>query len=92
MVLQDASGWEDIRYEEAFSGGQFGIKQDITSEALARAAALHFRRPVRYVPSLTESMWMTSKRHPLSCRMRLGADREGRLTGLDVAFTMENGA
>ena len=92
MVLQEALGWEDIRYEEAFSGGQFGIKLDITSEALAGAAALHFRRPVRYVPSLTESMWMTSKRHPLSCRMRLGADREGRLTGLDVAFTMENGA
>ena len=35
MVLQEALGWEDIRYEEAFSGGQFGIKLDITSEALA---------------------------------------------------------
>ncbi len=92
MVLQEALGWENIRYEEAFSGGQFGIKLDITSEALAGAAALHFGRPVRYVPSLTESMWITSKRHPMSCRMRLGADQEGRLTGLDVDFTLENGA
>ena len=92
MVLQEALGWEDIRYEEAFSGGQFGIKLDITSEALAGAAALHFRRPVRYVPSLTESMWMTSKRHPLQCRLRLGADAQGRLTGLEVDFTLENGA
>jgi len=92
MVLQEALGWENIRYEEAFSGGQFGIKLDITSEALAGAAALHFRRPVRYVPSLTESMWMTTKRHPMSCRMKLGANQEGRITGLDVDFTMENGA
>ena len=92
MVLQDALGWEDIRYEEAFSGGQFGIKLDITSEALTGAAALHFGRPVSYVPTLTESMWMTTKRHPMSCRIRLGADREGLLTGLEVDFTLENGA
>lgn len=92
MVLQDALGWEDIRYEEAFSGGQFGIKLDITSEALTGAAALHFGRPVRYVPTLTESMWMTSKRHPMSCRLRLGADREGLLTALEVDFALENGA
>jgi len=92
MVLQEAIGWENIRYEEAFSGGQFGIKLDITSEALAGAAALHFRRPIRYIPSLTESMWMTSKRHPMNCRLKLGADGEGRLTGLDVTFILENGA
>lgn len=92
MVLQEALGCEDLRYEEAFSGGQFGIKLDITSEALTGAAALHFGRPVRYLPTLTESMWMTTKRHPLSCRLRLGADREGLLTGLEVDFTLENGA
>ncbi len=92
MVLQDALGWEDIRYEEAFSGGQFGIKLDITSEALAGAAALHFGRAVSYVPSLTESMWMTTKRHPMSCKIKLGASKEGLLTGLDVVFTLENGA
>ena len=92
MVLREALGREKIRYEEAYSGGQFGIKLDITSEALAGAAALHFRRPVRYVPSLTESMWMSSKRHPMACTLKLGADRNGRLTGLEVDFTLENGA
>ena len=46
-----------MRYEEAFSGGQFGIKIDVTSEGLPAAAALHFRRPVRYIPSLAESMY-----------------------------------
>ena len=38
-MLQGALGYENMRYEEAFSGGQFGIKIDITSEGLAAAAA-----------------------------------------------------
>ena len=82
-MLQEALGYENMSYEEAYSGGQFGIKIDITSEGLAAAAALHFRRPVRYIPSLTESMYLSAKRHPFDMKFRLGADRQGKLTGLD---------
>ncbi|MFH1117780.1 MAG: molybdopterin cofactor-binding domain-containing protein [Pseudomonadota bacterium] len=91
-ILQDALGWENMRYEEAYIGGQFGIKMDITAEGLAAAAALHVKRPVRYVCSLTESMWITTKRHPFFMKLRLGADREGKLTGYSIDFTVENGA
>jgi aldehyde oxidoreductase len=91
-VLQDTLGWGNIRYEEAFAGGQFGIKVDITSEAIAGAAALHFQRPVRYIPSLTESMWMTTKRHPFRMKARLGSDADGRLKGYEIDFIVENGA
>ncbi len=91
-VLQDAVGWENMRYEQAFIGGQFGIKMDITAEALTAAAALHLRRPVRYVCSLAESMWITTKRHPFDMKVQLGADREGKLTGYSIGFTVENGA
>jgi aldehyde oxidoreductase len=91
-ALQDALGWENMRYQEAFVGGQFGIKVDITSEGLAAAAALHLRRPVRYVCSLTESMWITTKRHPFDMKVRLGADRAGKLTGYSIDFTVDNGA
>jgi len=91
-VLQDALGWENIRYEQAFIGGQFGIKIDVTAEGLAAAAALHVRRPVRYVCSLTESMWITTKRHPFTMKVRLGADRAGKLTGYAIDFVVENGA
>ena len=52
-----------MRYKEAFSGGQFGIKGSITTEAVTAAAALHFKRPVRYIPTMEESILMTSKRH-----------------------------
>ena len=91
-ILQDALGWGNIRYEEAFAGGQFGIKVDITSEGIAGAAALHFQRPVRYIPSLTESMWMTTKRHPFQMKVRLGCDSDGRLTGYETGLVVENGA
>jgi aldehyde oxidoreductase len=91
-MLQDAVGYENLRYEEAYSGGQFGIKLDITSEGLAAAAALHFKRPVRYIPSLIESMWLTSKRHAFDMKVRIGADAQGKLTGYAIDFTVNNGA
>jgi len=91
-TLQQALGWENIRYEEAFSGGQFGIKLEIMTEGIAGAAALHFKRPIRYVPSLAESMQMTSKRHPLQMKVRLGADAGGRLTAYTMDFIVDNGA
>ena len=92
MVLQEALGWNNIRYEQAFIGGQFGMKMDITAEGMAAAAALHFRRPVRYVCSLIESMQITTKRHPFQMKLRLGADKKRKLTAYTIDFIVENGA
>ena len=91
-MLQEAVGWENMRYEEAFSGGQFGIKLEITSEGIAAAAALHFRKPVRYIPSLVNSMQMSSKRHPFDMKVKMGADDKNRLTALDMDILVDNGA
>jgi aldehyde oxidoreductase len=92
QMLQEGTGWENMRYEEAFAGGQFGIKLDITSEGIAAVAALHFRRPVRYIPSLVEAMQMTSKRHAYDMQVKLGADAQGRLTAYKNHFVADNGA
>lgn len=91
-MLQEAVGWENMRYVEAFSGGQFGIKLEITSEGIAAAATLHFRRPVRYIPGVEESMQMSSKRHSFQMDVTLGADAGHRLTGLDMDMVVDNGA
>ncbi|MBW1779653.1 MAG: molybdopterin-dependent oxidoreductase [Deltaproteobacteria bacterium] len=90
-ILQGALGWENMRYEEAYSGGQFGIKASITSEAIAAAAALHFKRAVRYIPGLHEAMLLTPKRHPFSMKVKLGADTDGQLTGYENHFVVNNG-
>jgi len=92
QTLQEALGFEAIRYEEPFAGGQFGIKVEIITEGIAGAAALHFNRPVRYVPSLHESMVITSKRHPFEIETRLAADADGRLTAMAMDITVDNGA
>jgi aldehyde oxidoreductase len=92
QVLADAIGFEAVRYEEPFAGGQFGIKVEVITEGIAGAAALHFRRPVRYVPSLEESMLATSKRHPMEIQTRLAADADGRLTAMAMDITVDNGA
>ena len=91
-TLQAALGYENIRYEEPFSGGQFGIKLEIFTEGIAAAAALKFKRAVRYTPSLSESMIITSKRHPFDMKIKLGADPDGKLTALDMDITVDNGA
>ena len=90
--LQEALGYENVRYEEAYSGGQFGQKAAMTSEAISAAAALHFNRSVRYIPSLAESMLMTSKRHAFKMRVKLAADGDGKLTAFDIDYVVDNGA
>ena len=91
-MIQAAIGYENMRYIEAFSGGQFGIKIDVISEGIAAAAALHFRHAVRYIPSLAESMLMTSKRHSFALDVKLGADKDGMLTAYCNDFVVDKGA
>jgi len=91
-MLQEALGWENMKYVEAYTGGQFGIKLDIMSEGIAGAAAIHFKRPIRYVPSLAESMLMTSKRHSFDMKVRLGADAQGILTAYCNDMLVDKGA
>jgi aldehyde oxidoreductase len=81
-----------VRYKEPFVGGQFGIKASISSECIAASAAVHFRRPVRYIPSLLESMFITTKRHVFNMDVRIGADADGHLTGYSNIFTADKGA
>ncbi|AFM41609.1 aerobic-type carbon monoxide dehydrogenase, large subunit CoxL/CutL-like protein [Desulfosporosinus acidiphilus SJ4] len=91
-MLQEALGWKNMRYEEAYTGGQFGIKLEVTSEGIAAGAALFFKRPVRYIPSLIESMLMTPKRHPFDMKVKLGADGTGRITAYKIDIDVDNGA
>jgi aldehyde oxidoreductase len=91
-MLQEALGWENMSYIEAYSGGQFGIKIDVISEGITGAAAIHFKRPVRYIASLAESMLMTSKRHHFDMKVKLGADAKGKLTAYCNDIMVDKGA
>ena len=91
-MIQGAVGAKKVRYIEPYSGGQFGIKATISSEGIAAAAAMHFKRPIRYIPSLPESMWISSKRHPFAMTGKLGVDKDGKMTGYWLDFMVNKGA
>ena len=91
-MLQEALDWENMTYEEAFVGGQFGIKIDVVSEGVCAAAAIKFNQPVRYIPSLRESMLMTPKRHPFRMDVKIAADAEGKLSAFFNDMLVDNGA
>ncbi|MGD0794801.1 MAG: molybdopterin cofactor-binding domain-containing protein [Dehalococcoidales bacterium] len=91
-ILKEAVGANKIRYKEPFSGGQFGIKATISSEGIAAAAAMYFKRPIRYIPTLAESMLLTSKRHPFAMKTKLAADAKGYLTAYANDFMLNKGA
>ena len=91
-ILQEAVGAKKVRYQEPFSGGQFGIKAHITSEGIAAAAAMHFKRPVRYVPTLAESMNITTKRHPFDMKAKLAFDAQGKILAHSDEFVVNKGA
>jgi aldehyde oxidoreductase len=90
--LKEALGLSKMRYKEPFSGGQFGIKTWITSEAVTAAAAIHFKRPIRYIPTLEESILICNKRHAYHVKTKLVADAEDHISALFCDWLMNKGA
>ncbi len=90
--LKEALGLPNMRYREPFSGGQFGIKTWNTSEAVTAAAAIHFKRPVRYIPSLEESILICNKRHSYHIKSKLCADADNHISALFCDWLMNKGA
>ena len=91
--IKEAIGYENMRYKEAYSGGQFGIKLSVSTEVITAAAALHFKRPVRYIPSLAESMQVSTKRFAFpSQKMKLATDKDGYMTAFAFDFVCDKGA
>ncbi len=90
--IQEAVGAKKVRYIEPYSGGQFGIKASISSEGIAAAAAMHWKRPIRYIPTLVDSFLITSKRHPFEMETKLAVDADGNLSAYYNHFVMNKGA
>jgi aldehyde oxidoreductase len=81
-----------VRYREPFVGGQFGIKASLSSEGIAAAVAVHFHRPVRYIPSLLESFYLTTKRTPFTQEAKLGVNEKGHIVAYSNDFIGDKGA
>ncbi|ANK80271.1 MAG: aldehyde oxidase [Rhizobiales bacterium NRL2] len=73
-------------------GGGFGSKLDISVQPILALAALRLGRPARIAYTRPESMASTTKRHPAEMEVAIGADADGRITGLGFDGVFDTGA
>ncbi|MGY3616774.1 molybdopterin-dependent oxidoreductase [Bradyrhizobium sp. USDA 10063] len=73
-------------------GGGFGGKQEMFVEDILALAALKTGRPVKLEFTREEQFIGTSTRHPMRVTVKAGADRDGRLTALQLDVLSNTGA
>ncbi len=84
---------EQIRVIAPEVGGGFGAKAAVyPEEALAVLLARRFGRPVRWVATRSEDSQATTQGRDQHDRIRLAADREGRLLAADLEVHADLGA
>lgn len=81
-----------IRVIKPRLGGGFGGKQDIVLEPYAAAAALKTGRPVKIRLTREEVFTSSRTRHGMITSIRMGADREGIISAIDLHALSNTGA
>ena len=78
-----------IRVEKPRIGGGFGAKQTAVSEVYPAFVTLKTGRPAKMIFTREESQIAGSPRHEMEVSVRLGADKDGHIRGLDL-YTLSN--
>ena len=78
-----------IRVEKPRIGGGFGAKQTAVCEVYPAFVTLKTGRPAQLIFTREESQIAGSPRHEMEVRVRLGADKDGHIRGLDL-YTLSN--
>lgn len=73
-------------------GGGFGGKQEMFVEDVLALAALKTGRPVKLELTREEQFIATSTRHPMHVSVKAGADKDGKLTALQLDVLSNTGA
>jgi putative selenate reductase molybdopterin-binding subunit len=73
-------------------GGGFGGKQEMFVEDILALAALKAGRPVKLEFTREEQFIATSTRHPMRVTVKAGADKDGKLTALQLDVLSNTGA
>lgn len=73
------------------AGGTFGYKFSPTMEALVGAAALATGRPVFLGYNYFQQQTYTGKRSPFFINLKLAADKDGKLLGMETDWSVDHG-
>lgn len=82
----------DIRVIKPRIGGGFGAKQTAVCEIYPALVTVKTGRPAMIVFTREECMTYSSPRHPMTIRVRLGADADGTIRAMDMYTLSETGA
>ena len=78
-----------IRVEKPRIGGGFGAKQTAVCEVYPAFVTMQTGRPAKLIYTREEAQIAGSPRHEMQVRVRLGADRDGRIRAIDL-YTLSN--
>jgi CO/xanthine dehydrogenase Mo-binding subunit len=85
---------EKVRVVQMETGGAFGGKEEYPSIIAGHAALLAIKagRPVKIIYDRMEDMAATTKRHPSRTRHRTAINKDGKILGGEIDFTIDGGA
>jgi CO/xanthine dehydrogenase Mo-binding subunit len=85
---------DKVRVVQMETGGAFGGKEEYPSMIAAHTALLAIKsgRPVKIIYDRMEDMVATTKRHPSRTRHRTAVNKDGRILGGEIEFTVDGGA
>lgn len=82
---------DKLRLIQNGTGGTFGYKFSPTMEALLGVACLATGRPVSLNYSQFQNITYTGKRSPAEIKIKLGADKNGKLLAMETDWWLDHG-
>jgi len=82
---------DKLRLVQNGTGGTFGYKFSPTMEALLGVACLATQRPVSLKYNQFQNITYTGKRSPASVKVKLGADKNGKLIAMETDWWLDHG-
>ncbi len=85
---------DKVRVVQMETGGAFGGKEEYPSMIAGHAALLAIKsgKPVKIIYDRMEDMVATTKRHPSRTRHRTAVNKDGKILGGEIDFTIDGGA
>ena len=81
-----------IRVIKPRIGGGFGAKQTVVAEVYPAILTLKTGRPAKIIYTREESLIASSPRHEMEIKVRIGANKDGHIRGIEVKTLSNTGA
>lgn len=82
---------EQVRVHVPYVGGNFGAKHWTREMSVGAALSSKIKRPVKYV-AMEEESFLSTARHAMTYKGRVGVKRDGTVTALDVEVDVDTGS